>query len=217
MSTYGTMITRVADELAFPAVVARIPNAIQAATRFYESERFWFNEGESTASTVADQQAYAMPTDFLEAESLTLTDSSVRYPIKRRPWSWMRRNNLITSVTARPCDWAYFADQIFLYPIPDAVYTLTISFLKRQSAISAYTDTNDWMVHGEELIRERAKYDLMRQGPARDLEMAGVLKGCVEEALSNLRAKSEQKIATPRLSLDGALTAGGDGYNINWQ
>ncbi len=217
MSDFGTLIARINDELAVPAIAARIPNAIQAAIRFYESERLWFNEGESTASTVASQQAYAMPTDFLEGDALTLTQSGIRYVLKRRPWPWMRGHNIDTGTTARPRDWSYYADQIWLYPIPDAVYTLTVSYLQRLSALSAYTDTNDWMVHGEELIRERAKYDLMRQGPARDLEMAGVLKVVADDALRNLRAKSEQKIATGRLSFDDALTGGGGGYDINYQ
>ena len=210
------MIARVNDELAFPAVAARIPNAIQAAIRFYEGQRFWFNEGESTASTVASQQAYAMPTDFLEGDSLTITQSSIRYPLKRRPWSWLRRHNIDTGTTARPQDWSYYADQIWLYPVPDKVYTLTFSFLQRLDALSAFADTNDWMVHGEELIRERAKYDLMRQGPARDLEMAAALKVCVDDALRNLQAKSEQKISTGRLSFDDALVGRG-AYNINYQ
>ena len=69
MSDLGTLTARINDELAVPAVAARIPNAIQAAIRFYEAERFWFTEGESTASTAQSQQAYAMPTDFLEADT----------------------------------------------------------------------------------------------------------------------------------------------------
>ncbi len=217
MSDFGTLIARINDELAIPAIAARIPNAIQAAIRFNESERLWFNEGESTTSTVADQQAYAMPTDFLEGESLTLTQGTIRYLLKRRPWSWMRGHNIDTSTTARPRDWSYFADQIYLYPIPDAVYTLTMSYLQRLTALSSHTDTNDWMTHGEELIRERAKYDLMRQGPVKDLEMAAAFKVVTKDALRNLRAKSEQKIATGRLSFDPALTGGGDAYNINYQ
>lgn len=217
MSNLGTMQARINDELAMPSIAARIPNAIQAAIRFYESERFWFNEGESTTSTVIDQQAYAMPTDFLEGDGLTLTASGIRYPLKRRPWPWMRGHNIDTAVTARPRDWAYYADQIWLYPVPDLVYTLTCSYLQRLDALSAFADTNDWMTHGEELIRERAKYDLMRQGPARDLEMAAVLKICAGEALSNLQDKSEQKIATGRLSFDDALSGGGESYNINYQ
>ncbi len=210
------MIARVNDELALPAVAARIPNAIQAAIRYYESERFWFNEGESTASTVDAQQAYAMPTDFLEAESLTVTKDSIRYPMKRRPWSWLRQRHFVLTARTLPRNWSYFANQIWLYPIPDAIYTLTISFLKRQAALSAYADTNDWMVHGEELIRTRAEWDLMFH-TAKDYQAAAMLEQATEKALDNLRGKSEQKIATGRLSFDDGLLGGRETYNINYQ
>ncbi len=216
MSDLGTLTARINDELAIPAVAARIPNAIQAAIRFYESERFWFTEGESTASTVASQQAYAMPTDFLEADYLTVTRSDIRYTLKRRPWSWLRRQDIDGNLETLPKNWSYFADQMWLYPIPDKVYTLTISFLKRLAVLSAFADTNDWMTHGEELIRERAKYDLVSQGPARDMEMAAILKVRVDDAFDNLRGKSEQKIATGRLSFDPALVGRG-AYNINYE
>ncbi len=217
MSNFGTLIARINDELAVAAVAARIPNAIQSAIRFYESERLWFTEGESTSSTVAGQQQQAMPTDFLEGDSLTLTVDNIRYLLKRRPWSWMRGHNIDTLTTSRPTDWSYFADQIYMFPIPDLVYTLTMSYLQRLAALSGFTDTNAWMVHGEELIRERAKYDLMRQGPGKDLEMAALFKITSEDALRNLRAKSEQKIATGRLSFDPALTGGSGDYNVTYQ
>jgi hypothetical protein len=209
------MIARISDEITDPKVSARIPNAIQAAIRFYESERFWFNEGESTTSTVDGQQAYAMPTDFLEGEALTVTLSGIRFPMKRRPWSWLRRHNLLSTTTTLPRNWAYFADQMFLYPVPDKVYTLTLSYLKRLAALAAYADTNDWMVHGEELIRTRVQWDLMFH-TVKDYKAAAMLAVAVDDALSNLRGKSEQKIATGRLSFDAALVGRG-AYNINYE
>ncbi|MGI9489092.1 MAG: hypothetical protein ACR2RF_25045 [Geminicoccaceae bacterium] len=220
MSDYGTMIARIADELSSPVIVNRIPNAIQAAIRYFESERFWFNEGESTASTVISQASYAMPTDFLEPDLLTLTDTdeNVRYILTRRPWEWLRSHLIDPDTVARPDDWAYYADQIWLFPIPDQVYTLTLSFLKRQSALSAYTDTNDWMVHGEELIRSRAKWDLlMHSMPEKDHNMIQAMERAERRALFNLRGKSEQKIASGKLSFDDGLIVTRGHYNINYQ
>ncbi len=215
MSDLGTLTARINDELAIPAIAARIPNAIQAAIRFYESERFWFTEGESTASTVASQQAYAMPTDFLEADYLTVTRSDIRYTLKRRPWSWLRRQDIDATLKTRPQDWAYYADQMWLYPIPEQVYTITLGYLKRLAALVNFADTNDWMVAGEELIRTRAEWDLMFHS-AKDYQAAAALSLAVDDALDNLRGKSEQKIATGRLSFDAGLVGRG-AYNINHQ
>lgn len=216
MSDFGTMQARINSELSHPELAARIPDAIQAALRHFEGERLWFNEAEATASTVDGTQAYAVPTDLIEIDTLTLTTGDFRIPLKRRPWAWMRRNDLDTSLTGRSSNWAYYADQIWLYPIPDAVYTLTISYLKRLSALSDMTDTNAWMTHGEELIRERAKADLLLQPTVRDVELSLVYDQRCERELKKLRQKSESKVSTGLLSLDSAL-ASTTGYNINWE
>lgn len=216
MSDYGTMIRRINDECAWPEVSARIPNAIQAALRYYEGQRFWFNEGSATASTVADQQAYAVPTDLIEVESLTVTNSGIEYPMKRRPWSWMRERD-ISSSTGLPRNWSYFADQLYLWVVPDAVYTLTMSFAKRLTAPSALTDTSAWFTHGEELIRRRAEADLASHPSIKEYDAAAFFRIEEERALMNLRAKSEQKISTGRLSLDPSLVCDDGTYDINYQ
>lgn len=224
MSTYGGMIARIADEIARPELAARIPEAIQSAIRYYEASRFWFNEGESTASTIIGQPNYAMPDDFVEADILTLTeaDQDYRYILKRRPWHWYRGNDVNTDTTSRPGNWAYYADQIWLYPRPDQVYTLTISFLQRLATLSDYSDTNDWMTHGEELIRARAKKSLFayRLEQEDDPAKAGMFERKViacdqleTRSFKNLRAKSEAKIASGTLSLDPALSHGGGAFD----
>lgn len=226
MSTYGNLIARIADEIGRPELSARIPEAIQSAIRFYEDERFWFLEGESTASTINAQQNYALPDDFVEPDSLTITYSDgVRRLLTRRPWPWMRQNSLYTT-TSLPSDWAYYADQIWLWPIPDGIYTLTMSFLKRLDALDAYSDTNDWMVHGERLIRAQVKQDLYEYAASqqldprmtqRDMGLAEMWRGRVKAALDDLRSKSEQKIAAGMLSVDPGLMTTRGSYDINYE
>lgn len=212
------MIARINDELGIPVIAPRIPNAIQAALRFYEAERFWFTEGESTASTVVGQQNYAVPTDYLEGDMMTVTDDDLRYRLKRRPWTWYRAKLIDPDFKARPDDWAYYADQFWLYPIPDKVYTLTLSYLQRLTVPTSYTDTTDWFTHGEELIRSRAKYDLlMHSAPEKDHNMIQRMERAEQRALFNLRAKSEQKTATSIMSYDDGLLASRGNYNINYQ
>lgn len=213
MSTYGIMQTRINDELALPSVVGRIKPAILSAIRFYEQERFWFLEGEATASTVADQANYATPTDLLQTDEMTLTDSSTRHSLRKVTWAAMRNLATSTSSTSRPKVWSLYANEYWLYPVPDAVYTLTSSYLLRLTALSAVDDTNDWMTHGEELIRSRSKYDLLLNS-ARDFEGAAAMKQAARDAYDNLLTKSNRKIRTPTLSLDSALVSPG-GFNIN--
>ena len=218
MSDYGTMQARISNEIARPDLVARLPATILSAIRFYEGERFWFKEDEATAFTIANQANYALPADFVEPDILTLTEESeqFRYTLKRRPWPWMRGNNVNTATTSRPSDWAYYADQIWLYPTPDKIYTLTMSFLQRLDALSAFADTNGWMTHGEELIRFKVKKDLYLFEPP-NIQLAQAMGLLENEALKNLRRKSEQKIASGTMSFDPALGGARGDYNINFQ
>ena len=83
------------------------------------------------------------------------------------------------------------------------------------------------MTHGEELIRSRAKLDLFshsllsvyhdpnKRAMIRDAII--VMRQATEDALFNLRGKSEQKIASTRLSYDQGLLTGRGNYNVNYQ
>jgi hypothetical protein len=217
MSDYGTMIARISDEMARPELVARIPATILSAIRYFEGERLWFKEGESTAETIVGQANYALPSDFVEPDTLTLTETAENYrkTLKRRPWPWMRGNQVHITTTSRPSDWSYYADQIWLYPTPDKVYILTMSFLQRLDALVEYADTNGWMTHGEELIRVKTKKDLYLFEPA-NLPMAQAMGLLERESLKNLRQKSESKISSGTMSYDPALSGGRSGYNINF-
>ncbi|MGL4559846.1 MAG: hypothetical protein ACRCV5_20305, partial [Afipia sp.] len=55
--------------------------------------------------------------------------------------------------------------QIRLYPIPDAVYTVTLSYLQKIAEPASDGDSNAWTEEAEELIRASAirrlrRYDL---------------------------------------------------------
>lgn len=196
---YGTLQNRIADEIARSDLTAQIREAIQSAIRLHESERFWFNEAEATAQSVAGQAAYAVPGDFLEPDALTLSVSGNRYPLSPRSYGWLRGAAINEAARGRPTDWAYYADQLWLYPAPDAAYTLTLSYLKRLPVLAASGDANAWMTHGEELIRARAKADLYAN-VIRDFDEAIAMKAVETEALANLRIKSAKKIASGRLA-----------------
>lgn len=160
MSTYGIMQDRIADELHRTDLTSQIQLAIISAIQHYESKQFWFNETRATASTIADQEYYELPLDFVEMVSLKLTDNGNIHTLTERTYEYIENAMTNTSYTGEPTDFAMYGDLLRLYPIPDAVYTLTISYKKTLADLSATADTNAWMTNGEELIRARAKADL---------------------------------------------------------
>ncbi len=196
MSDYGTMQTAIANEISRGGLSAEIKTAIQNAMTFYENDRFWVNEAEWTINTVADQEAYGLPLNYQEADILTYTVSGDRDPIQRRTYDWYRTHHVNTNTRAnRPTDWTIYADQLWLYPTPDAAYLLTLSGQKSPDALAADGDTNYFMTDGELLIRWRAKAHLYRH-VIKDYKQAGQMDGAEAEAMSNLTTKTTRRNAT---------------------
>lgn len=186
MSTFATMKSRIADELARSDLTSNISSAVLSAIAHYSKESFYFLESRATASTVSGERNIAYPTGFRYAHDLKVTVSSSNEPLTKITWPEMEALYTATSQTGTPTKWADYQNQIWMYPVPNAVLTLTLSYAKELTALSADADTNGWMVEGEELIRSRAKWDLYMH-VIRDREAAGDMKRCEAEALSQLR------------------------------
>lgn len=162
MSTYGTMQDRIADELNRSDLTSQIQLAIKSAIEHYESDRFYFNEKVATTTTTASSQWVTQPTDMVELDTLAITNGSYKYTLNPRTYNYLEEiDNGNGTYTGAPEDYAVYQEQYRLYPVPDATYTLTQSYIYRLSDLSATADTNAWVTVGEQLIRYRAKADLM--------------------------------------------------------
>ena len=190
MTTYADMYGRILDELTRSDLTSQAKNSIQSAISFYEDTPFWFNDEIATASTTASTEYYALPSDFRRDRSLTCTVNGNAYPLKRRSQktldNWFINS---TNYTGYPSDYTIYKEQFRLYPIPNGTYTLTLSYVKQLSTLSADADTNAWMVEGEELIRSRAEYDLCMR-VLKKPDWASLYKGLETEVLDNLKSAS---------------------------
>lgn len=218
MSTYGTMQTRIADEILRDDIPSQIQNAIQSAILLWEGQRFVFNERRFLISTVAGQEYYDWPamTDtagaalesgvsLLEIDSITITDSGSTYPLTDRTQEWMDEySTTATEYTGTPCDYAIYADQLRLSPVPDAAYPLTLSGLARLKTLSATSDTNAWMVEGEPLIRAQAKVIIYRDVLHNERGLA-FAQNAVDTALLALERKHLAKAGVGRIAPWGCV------------
>jgi len=158
MATYGDMIERINDELLLNGDYnTQIPRAIQTAIKHYEKTRFRFNHGRATTTLAPDFEYQEPPPDMIEEDELMLIDGTERRPLNKRTYLWIGNQSRDLNYRARPTDYAIETDDLRLYPIPDAAYTLQLSYLKSLPTLVALTDTNAWMNDGEELIRLRSK------------------------------------------------------------
>jgi len=197
MTTYGAMQDRIADELTRSDLGTQIQREIQSAVAHYESERFWFNEGQYTLTTETAVEAYSITT-VLDIDSVAITVSGHPYDLRARPFQYIDQIR-DPSYTGRPDDYAVFNDQMYLCDIPDATYTIVISGCLRLATLSATADTNAWMTSGEEMIRCRAKSKIYLH-ILRDTEAAGEMAAMEREAYEKLAQKTASKIKSGSLT-----------------
>ncbi len=213
MSTLGTIKTEIADDLARDDLASPITNAINAAIRKWEGTRFHFNEKLFKLNTVADQEYYAWTSllnsdgsaldtgvTLLEIDSITLLQSSEPYTLWARTQLWMDTYAVPNSQhSGASTDYAIYADQLRLFPIPDQVYPITISGLARLKTLAADNDANGWVTEGRDLIRHQAKISLYRD-KLRDMKGVELARDGVREALEQLTRKYEAKVSSGRLT-----------------
>ena len=162
------LLTTLGDESALTP--SPIQNAIQSAIAMWEREPFYFNEVYSSNlfNTVKAQEFYTSSDAALVSSSPNLMKLHVlisgnRYPLKSRTWDYFEDTSVNPSVTGQPTDYAYMAEQLRFYPIPDGAYPVTVSATNRITNLSANADSNVWTQDAYDLIRSQAKLILAEE------------------------------------------------------
>ena len=167
MTTVAVMATRMSGHINRGSTYdTQIREAINTAVKHYKPRRFTFNTKRSTASTVKDQEYYALPNDLKEIDMLRVLYSSGDYtdPLHEVTYRWIERHRHNVSYVSQPEKFAVQGLDLRLWPVPDAAYTLTMTYLRDIGGFSATaTDatTNEWTTDAEELIRSRAMVDVL--------------------------------------------------------
>jgi hypothetical protein len=200
--SYGDMQNRIADELVRSDLTSQIQNAIQTAIKQYERIPFYFNQlrQESSFYTAQGQEFYTGNDSPLIAAMVTLnrvtvTVSGNRYSLNPRTPEYLEDTSVNPIVFGQPVDYAYFAEQLRFYPIPDNTYSVALSGIYRLFTLSNPTDTNPWTSDAELLIRARAKYEIAVH-ILRDADLAASMKSVELDALYDLKGETLRR--TPR-------------------
>lgn len=219
MSTYLELQNQLADEIrpgktaatiAGGVSQANLQTAILNAVKHYERRKFYFNQKTNTFSTVADQEYYdssglADLATLIEILAMTVTVSGSKFPVRSADFTAL---NVAQDGSAKsfPDYYAYFAQKIRLYPIPDAVYTIALAYHYRPTALAVDADTNAWTTDAEELIRNRARWDIATNKLRND-PMAARAKNNEMDALREILRETKQRISNSVLRVDPALVS----------
>lgn len=190
MTTYATMQTRIADEIARSDLTSQIQYAILDAIKAYEAEEFWFNRlYRSTASISAGEYYIALPGNVLKIDKIILqiNASTEDYLIARDASFMLEAQSPLHD--SQPKEYAIYGDRILFDAQSDATYPIFINGTEKFAAPSSGTDTSAWFVEAEELIRHRAKANLYMD-VVMDGDNYAKCKQREKEAFDHLKAKS---------------------------
>jgi len=211
MTTLATLKAEIASDFDREdgSLTTEIAAAVTTAINYYKPKRFYFNERRSlTFSTVATQQNYgttdnmAIP-DLVRIDQVHKTVSGQRMALCRRDFLELEPLYDVSASTGEPYDFAYFNRELWLYPVPDQVYTIRVIGLYKVAGPATDGEAdNPWMTEAYELIRYRASAYLAANS-LRNPELAAAKLQAEADALSSLRAETTKRLGSGMISGSG--------------
>jgi hypothetical protein len=134
-----TLKARIATELNRSDLTTPIADAITTAIRFYRSKRLEFNEKQTSFNTVADQESYTsgdtgFPTDIGEIDSVRMTINGRLVVLEPKNFNELQAISTTTATSGYPAYWAWYAQKLFFYPIPNGVFSTLVSHQQRTAS-----------------------------------------------------------------------------------
>lgn len=202
-STLAQLRARIQDDLLDSYVTdAQTNTAINRAIIHYQSKPVWFTQTSGTFATVADQQSYTtsdgLADDILQIDYMEYAQGSNLYKLRPTTFNNLQAFTSSSADNGQPFDFAWGVNKLWLYPIPDAAYTVTYYYRKKYDELSADGDNNDWTNNAEDLIEARATWWLHNR-ITKDKDEAQVAKAEEMEALKALHTKERMLQPANRL------------------
>jgi hypothetical protein len=190
--TLADLYAEIADDIERADLGPQIATAVDRAIRFFQPDRFFFNEGYVTFQTIAGSDVYAagdagaIP-DLMAIDSVVMLDGETPTVLQRVDEAWIEKGDEPTS-QARPCAYAYFDRSLRLWPMPSDAWTVRIMAHVRLPA-PALDEANAWSDEASGLIAAQAKWHLALNS-LRNASMAQMQAQIVDDELNALRGRS---------------------------
>ncbi len=201
MSTLSQMRSRIADDLDRTDLSSQIDTAINRAIRYYASKEFWFNQTTGTFVTTASQKAYGttdgLPSDIASVTYVEISINDTDYRLTPRTYAYIQEIDPSTYI-GDPDDYAWFENKMYLYPVPDASYTVTVSYAKSYVEMTTDGASNDFTTEAEDLIESRARW-WINSRIIHDDDDALRSKALEMDALQSLYGRTENLVMSKRI------------------
>lgn len=202
--TLAELKALIASDIGRSDLTSQIADAIVQAYEEVQDRQFYFNETvDFQFNTVAGTYRYGSSitdtiggatislTDFWNFEEIILEENGNFRKLKKCDLNYSRYDN--TPSRGTPYDYSWFGQELWLYPIPNAVLEITVQgHFNLPLPADDNTAGNKWMDDGYQYLRESAKeilYQTRINNPDR-LKMAMLGKA---KQLGILKRKTSRK------------------------
>ena len=145
LATYSDLQTSIANWLKRTDLTAIIPDFISLAeARIARDLRLRAQVTATTLTTVAGTQAVTLPSNFLDAENITLSSVTPAASLSVVTPEILDRRYPSNYGNGQPTIYCVIGSQLLLGPTPDGVYSISLDYYQRFAALSA-TPTN-WLL-----------------------------------------------------------------------
>ncbi|EJF77791.1 Uncharacterised protein [Candidatus Bartonella washoeensis] len=205
--TFSHLVSVIQDEIddITDEYVPQIQESIFAAIRFCERESFFFNESRDVVFTTRAGKAVYDATDTPHIETAVTIKGVFLHSDRHHKFALEQRSPLSlepllsSGHQGMPVCYSYFDKKLHLYPTPDAGYPiqLLLSPMRLEEFENAHQE-HPWFVHGFDLIKARAKYELYKN-ILKEPDCAAAAYNDFKEQLHELRAETSKRHNVTRI------------------
>jgi hypothetical protein len=162
MSTYLEVRTRLLAEIKRPTLTSEAASHVLRAIEYYANRRTWKNEATNTITTTADTATKAIPAGLRHIDRVAVVVGGYDYELDKVTREVMADRQGADTGAGQPIEYSWEDTVLKFWPIPDEAYTVNVTGIYDDTALSADSSTNSWTTIGENLIIARAKYTICR-------------------------------------------------------
>jgi hypothetical protein len=199
MSSFAQVKARIVSEIKRPSLTAEAAAHMLRAIEYYANRRTWKNEGTNTIATTANTATKAAPTGLRHVDRVAVVVAGYDYELKKITREVMADRQGADTGPGQPIEFSWEDGNFKFWPIPDAVYTVNVTGLYDDTALSAGADTNSWTTIGEDLIVARAKFTICRDVTL-DTEMMALAQMAERSARNRLFSETHERTSSGKVS-----------------
>ena len=145
LANYSDLLTALSNWSKRTDLTSVYPDFVSLAeARMSKDLRIRSQVSTATLTCVAGTQTVALPSDFLEAENLTITSTTPQGSLSVVTPEYMDRKYPAGYSTAQPAVYCTIGSNFLLGPTPDAAYTISLVYYTKVPSLQ--TNSTNWLM-----------------------------------------------------------------------